>query len=239
MGEEGTTELTQQTTEPGKWIAQLPDDLKGNEELKKYQTLKDFANAHLQTISGMKGMIRLPGKDAKPEDIQSFKKAIGVPEKPDAYTFEPMNLPEGVSLDDNLVTWFKDLAHKAGLSTEQAKQIYGEYVKRTVDTVVAHNKELSDGKVKLEADMKKEWGDNYNEKIALARKVVFEVAPEGFAKFLEDTKLGNHPLMTKFCAKVGDMMSEDKLGGTKGDQTQKVEIKKEIIYDKSPELYSK
>ncbi len=221
----------------GKWRAQLPDDLKENEEMKKYNTLGDLGKAHIQAISGMKGMVRVPGKDAKPEDLQAFRKAVGVPEKPDAYQFDAKQLPEGVKIDDDMVSWFRTVAHKADLNPDQAKILYNSFYDRTVGGIVAQTKALAEGKKKLEDDLKRELGDKYNESIAHARKVVFEIAPEGLAKYLEDTGLGNHPLMTKLFIKVGSMIKEDSVGKTGAGGEKKTLISGEIHYDKSPELY--
>lgn len=60
--------------------------------------------------------VRLPGEDAKPEDIAKYHKAIGVPEKPEGY-LKDFKLANGAVLgeaDLPVVQDFAAYAHKAG-----------------------------------------------------------------------------------------------------------------------------
>lgn len=73
-------------------------ELKGEEATKEMERLKKFgspaevtrssreaASKIQQLTDAQKGLIKLPGKDAKPEEIDAYRKAIGVPDKPEEY----------------------------------------------------------------------------------------------------------------------------------------------------------
>lgn len=68
--------------------------------------------------------MRVPGPDAKPEEVAAFRKALGVPDKPDGYGIKkPDQLPEGVVWDDAKVSKFTELAHKHGIPAAAVKEI--------------------------------------------------------------------------------------------------------------------
>ena len=103
-GEGGTGEGEPQGSQAAtSWMDSLPDDLKGNEDLKAFKDPGEVAKALL---------------DAK-------AKAIEVPDAPDAYQVE---VPEGFPLDQNFMASAKDWAHKAGLSKAQFEAFAKPYV---------------------------------------------------------------------------------------------------------------
>ena len=91
------------------------------------------------------GMIKVPGADAKAEEIAAYRKAIGVPEKPDEYGHA---LPEGVKDDqlnkEQLSAW-KVRLHAQGLSKPQAEAIINEYLKEQFTTQSAMKAEFAKG----------------------------------------------------------------------------------------------
>lgn len=69
--------------------------------------------------------IRIPGKDAKPEEIEAYREKLGVPKSKDDYAFEvPKDLPPELPYDAERATGFKELAHSINLTKEQAKAIH-------------------------------------------------------------------------------------------------------------------
>ena len=50
-----------------------------------------------ELTAAQKGMIKVPGKDAKPEEVAAYRKAMGVPEAPDKYA---VYRPEGFEPTD-------------------------------------------------------------------------------------------------------------------------------------------
>ena len=78
--------------------------------------------------------IRVPGKDAKPEDVDAYLNKLGRPEKADGYDFSvPKDLPETLPYDAERATGFKALAHGLGLTAKQAAGIHDWAVKNAVD----------------------------------------------------------------------------------------------------------
>lgn len=79
--------------------------------------------------------VRLPGKDAKPEDVDAFLSKVLSPyrpEKPEGYEFKlPDGLPEGLPYDKAFADRFKAAAHAAGIPTKAAAALHDFYVKET------------------------------------------------------------------------------------------------------------
>lgn len=80
------------------------------------------------------GSIRIPGKDATPEERDAFLNRLGRPEKSDGYDFAvPKELPPELPYDGERASAFKAHAHKLGLTKEQAAGIHDWYVGTAVE----------------------------------------------------------------------------------------------------------
>ena len=78
--------------------------------------------------------IRVPGKDAKPEDVEAYLNKLGRPETADGYDFTvPKDLPETLPYDAERAPGFKALAHGLGLTAKQAAAIHDWAVGNAVD----------------------------------------------------------------------------------------------------------
>jgi hypothetical protein len=117
--------------------AQIQQDLRGPD---LPGSLNDLAVGYrttakeLATLKANPG-IKIPGPDAKPEEVQAFHKALGVPDNPDGYGIKP---PEG--MPEAEVKAFVAAAHKRGYTktqVEEALTFYQGSVKRALE---AHNK---------------------------------------------------------------------------------------------------
>lgn len=135
--------------------------------------------------------IRVPGKDAKPEDVEAYLNKLGRPEKADGYDFTvPKDLPETLPYDAERATGFKQLAHSLGLTAKQAASIHDWAVKNAVDDFQSYS-----GKTEAEraetakaetAKLEKLWGpldgDQMKTNLAFADKALKDVGGEDALK---------------------------------------------------------
>ncbi len=98
------------------WLGSLPDELKGDATLSRYQSIEELARGHVEAHKVAKSKVVLP-KDGDAESFGRFAASIR-PEKADDYQF---NLPEGQ--DATLADAMKPIFHDAGLHPESAKRI--------------------------------------------------------------------------------------------------------------------
>ena len=133
--------------------------------------------------------------------------AEGVPEE-----YAPPVLPEGVTLDADMVKSFAPVAKEIGLSQEAYQKV--------VDYHIAVQK--AEGE-KVFADFQKQrqtWRqevtsqDGHEQQIALAKKALAsDLVPDSLRELVtgEQAWLGDHPGMIGFLAKVGNLIKEDSL----------------------------
>jgi len=215
------------------WMDQLPDDYKQDEDGKGFATIGDLYKSFKDLKGKAEGAVKVPGEGATEEDVESFYRSIGKPEKPDEYEIKA---PEGLEdLDLNL---FRDLFHKNHLTKKQAEGLFAGYTellsKALEEQVNIAERELEEAKTAL----KTEFGDKYNEEAEYATRALKQFGTEELQKALGD-QVKSNPALFKFLAKIGRALAEDKIilgekGGEKG-----IEATGQLEYEKSPELYRK
>lgn len=192
------------------WIDSLPEDLRGNESLKKFKGIDNLAKSYVELEKHVGGTIKIPQDTAKPEEWDAFYNKIGRPEKPEGYGFvKPENLPAGVEWSDEMAGAFSALAHKNGLTKHQANELIGFWtglVTKQAEGFWTSEK----GMAALETSFNKNE-DQINKVVSSAQRTIKELADDDLVKVLDETGLGNHPAVLKFLAKVGDLFDEDTL----------------------------
>ena len=206
------------------WTADLPDDLK--ETGKRFTSKADAVRA-INDFRKRESQVRVPGKNATPEEIATYQKAIGIPEKPEEYEFS--DLPEGLELTEEVkasrAEWAKSF-QKLGIPKEAAKEI----------SRLANEKSLREIKAQQEADkafakqqedaLHSEWkGEEYDRNKTLANRAFTELASRTGLKIDELTKietkdgrfLMDRAEIVRMFAAIGREMSEGSLGPTLTD----------------------
>lgn len=197
------------TTQAPKWTAQLPTDLKDHEWLNQFGTIGDLGKAALDLKGKADGAIKVPGDDATEEQKAEFRKALGVPEKPEGYELE---VPD--TADQGLVTWYRDTAHHLGLSAAQATSLFQSYNGMVAQKIQAAQEARETA---LAADMeaiKTEWGDNYEANAEVVRRAQEKFGnSDVFKQFLTQHNAENNPVLVRFFFEVGKAMLDDKAAG--------------------------
>lgn len=205
------------------WTADLPDDLK--ETGKRFASKADAVRSIID-LRKRESQVRVPGKDAKPEEIAAYHKAIGVPDKPEAYEFFDA---EGFEVTDEVkaerAEWGKRF-QALGISKDAAKklsQFVTEDQQRSYDNLIASDKKFAE---EQEAALRAEWkGEEYERNKTLANNAFREVANrtglnlEALTKI--ETKDGRLLMdradMVRMFAAIGREMAEGTLGPTLTD----------------------
>jgi hypothetical protein len=124
-------------------------------------------------------VLKMPGKDATPEDWAAFYGQIGRPETPDAYE---LPLPEGDA--GEFVKMAAPMLHKAGLTGEQAKTLATEWnsfvaaEQQKAAAAEAAGIAALDARNKAEkAELDNEWGVRNTENTEMARRAIRQFIP--------------------------------------------------------------
>lgn len=123
--------------------------------------------------------MKLPPKDASPEQWAEFYKAVGAPDTPEAYQ---LPVPEGqdTGFAKTAAEWFKD----AGLLPQQAQALASKWNEFTAAQAAATEAaeaqriaQLDQQNKVQEAALKNEWGQSHDANMELARRAVRQFIP--------------------------------------------------------------
>lgn len=164
--------------------------------LSSYRNLEKFAG-------GSKNLLELPGADADEEALNNFYNKLGRPESPDKYGIQP---PEGA--DNDLVEWFKSAAHKTGLSDKQATSLFDAWNTMSGERLQAMESMQREESEKAITDLKKEWGQAYNQQIDAGKRAVAALGYDENSLNALESKMGTADMLRLF-ATLGSKMGED------------------------------
>lgn len=126
------------------------------------------------------GLVKLPGKDAKEEDIKEFQKAIGWTDKPEEM-LEQIALKDGTVLGDDdkpVLTEFLSAVHGATSASEFASKAANWYFERQEQVAAEMDDADFEFKDQSVQALKEEWGPAFKRRTS-AIASVFATAPGG------------------------------------------------------------
>ena len=161
------------------------------------------------------------GADAGASDAGDGDNSPAVTGAPDAYDTAAWKMPEGVEFDTEGFTAVEPVLRELNLSNDQAGKLMGVYAEKIVPMIEqraaaqmdAAAQELSANLARdLQADPEV-GGAKLKEAQAYAAKGIASAIPDAatraeFSKFLNESGLGNHPLLTRVLASAGRALSE-------------------------------
>lgn len=149
-------------------------------------------------------------EDGKTEDNAKAGDDNADGKAPEAY--EKFSLPEGYEYDEKLAGDFGGVAKELGLSQDKAQKLVDHYIQLTQKAIQVHNErsaQISE-EWKTSAETDKEYGGaKFAENIAVAKKALESFGTPELTKHLNESGLGNHPEIIRFCWKVGKLLSDD------------------------------
>jgi hypothetical protein len=200
------------------WRAALPNEFKEHEFVKTFQKPGDFVKSALEIKTErdslktkVDGAIFKPGEKATDAEVSAYHKAIGVPEKPTDYEFPKA---QGMEHDPKMIEWAQKTFHAAHLPKESAaviSQAWDGFIQGMAKAEVDARKKATD---EATATLKKELGADFDKSIELTRRLLSEKATKEELKHLEDTGLGNDPMLIRLIVKLAKATGQDSaLGG--------------------------
>jgi hypothetical protein len=209
---------------PTDWHSSLPEDLRKDGTLSRYKEPVDAFKALIEANKTIgKGIQPRPDPTtATPEQMNSWRQSQGIPLAPDGYELPAGLLPEAIET-------FRGEFHKLGIPAAAAKQLAERYVSFEQDRL----DRMQAGWVAELGQIRKEWGEPlWNQKFTAATRAIEQAAvesgytPEQLKQFLDSSRLGDHPMMFKIFATVGEKLKED--GWISGDTSAPSDAKQRI-----------
>lgn len=193
------------------WRDNLPDDLKGDKSLATISDIPHLARQYVEAQKYNVGALRMPGANAKPEEIDAFHAKLGRPASPEGYTINTPALPEGIEWDTKLETDFRGVAHRLGLTPTQVQGLVDFEGRRTLGAIQAR----TSGAEATVTALREEMGAGFERNLEVAGRAVRWAGGDDLVAVLNRTGAGNEPAVIKAFVKLGLTLVED--GAISGD----------------------
>ena len=205
------------------WRKQVAgDDEKRLKALERYPDLASYDKAFRDTQTALRdsGRIKVPGKDATPEEIAEFGKTLGVPETPDDYeiTVKP---PEGLEIGEADQAVLKGavakLHAKGGFAATPevanlAHEVYYEMMEEQASQMAAA---AEVAKQSTERNLKTDWGSEFKINMGYANSAIQSYFNADSAEDVlnwvgaDGTRLGDNEAFVRAMTAAGRATSED------------------------------
>lgn len=192
------------------WLADYPEDLRGSKSLQKFKDPQALAQSYLNAE-------RLLGREKIPmpktdEEFMDVYRRLGAPEKAEDYGFSLDGVQDqqlrGIVEKD--LSWFGEVAAKAGLSKKQATMILEGYVSKAGDGMRAYRDneayETQQGLNQLRAEFGVAGAD---QKMTLATRAARHYMSDELFNAVTQSPVGRNPEFIKFLAKLGEEHAEE------------------------------
>jgi hypothetical protein len=195
--------------------------MRGEVAFKDIKDVGGLAKSYL-AAQRLVGMDKIPiPKGDDPKDWDPVFNKLGRPETADKYAFTPPADLKHFKADDEfvkpLVEEFGKTAHALGLTQKQAAGIFAWYAgasDKAMDGGISQSTEATQAAI---GELKKEFGAAFQQKIELGHRAVEYFGGKPLKDFLDETGLGDHPVLVRTFAKMGAELGEDKLVGLGND----------------------
>ena len=219
QGTEGAGEAGDASSESAVWYDSAPDEIKGYiqnkgwddpiKAVQSYKELEKYQGASPDQI------IKLP-KDG--ESMDGVYDKLGRPESADKYELE---LPQDMTVDDGFLGAIKEAAHSSGLNSSQLNGVAKAYLDYSTKVQTEQQQALEQQQTLELENLKKEWGEGFEERAELGRRFIRSNLPEGLDKTQTlsaiEEAIGT-AAMLKLFANSGMGKKEDVLPSSEGDR---------------------
>lgn len=199
---------------PNSFLAGLDADIKDDPSLKVFIDEKgEFSTTklaksyvHAQRKMGEKG-VRVPDERSTPEEWNEFYNKVR-PSELDKYDVN-VKLGENQVLDEATFNAFKEIAHKNGLTANQAAEIAGWFNNTATESQTAglqQRQEAYNAEVK---QLRSDWGEGFEKEFSLAKRALKEFADENTIEYLQKTGLDGDVRLIRLFNKIGHGLMED------------------------------
>ena len=207
----------------------IPESFKEEKSLENFDNMEDLLKSylHAQKMVGA-DKIPVPNKFATDEDWKEVFTRLGAPKSPEDYKYSFKD----DEVDPNQLKTFNETAHRLGLLPKQAEAL----VKYYNDLNKGQSEQLEAQAIvaqeKTEADLKKEFGPQFNKRLDQAKRLAINTLGEDFLNktVLKDgSRLGDNLEVIKAFSNLADKLSEDEIVKGEGSDYQTAkDIEKQI-----------
>ena len=207
----------------------IPESFKEEKSLENFDNMEDLLKSylHAQKMVGA-DKIPVPNKFATDEDWKEVFTRLGAPKSPEDYKYSFKD----DEVDPNQLKTFNETAHKLGLLPKQAEALVKYYNDLNKGQSEQLEAQAIEAQTKTEADLKKEFGPQFNKRLDQAKRLAINTLGEDFLNktVLKDgSRLGDNFEVIKAFSNLADKLSEDEVVKGEGSEYQTAkDIEKQI-----------
>ncbi len=197
---------------PENWKDAIPEDIRGAEVFKLVPDVQTLAKNyfHAQKAIGV-DKIPVPSKHATDDDWKNVYKKLGLPETIDKYEVKPNS--KDADIDQAFFGEFKEVAYNSNILPHQAQKMIDWYVNKSGQMVNEQQGKVQAQSEAAVAELKKEFGAAYDQKITTAKNLLKEVGGDELAGKIAGSYAGSDPNVIKLLVKVADLMKDHPVKG--------------------------
>lgn len=186
------------------WVDRLDEDNRAH-----VSSLKDFKdiNGLVKSYANAKKMVGgdrlpvIPGEESTPEEIQSFREAMGIPHKASGYGIER---PKDV--DEETFGAYMDAFHKSNASPALVSELM-QMRSSEMEAATEAAQAAEDAAIQAEhSALQQEWGFDFDKNVDLARRGAMTLGID-----VENSPLSNSAEFAKAMVNLAQLISEDKI----------------------------
>jgi len=176
-------------------------------------------------------LVRRPDP-ADPASVAAFWQQFGKPSSKDQYDFSGVKFTDGTALDDGFVTFMRDTADRLNLPKEAATEVAAGIIKFMEQADAAEAGERAAAVATQTAELKKEWGNNFEAHKFVAKQGALKVGiSEGEFDAMFETPGGAR--MLEVFRKIGDMSGEGRFVAGSGSANTGMLTRQQALAEKS------
>lgn len=123
--------------------------------------------------------------------------------------YKDLSLPDGAAVDEKEMANYKNLAKELNLTAESAQAILNFEAKRLQAGAAA-------AAAAWQEQVKQEHGDKLPTVMATCARAINQFGGDELRTLLDQTGLGNHPILVRAFYQAGSLLKEDKQAGSSG-----------------------
>jgi hypothetical protein len=194
--------------ESNEFLDDMPEPLKTSKSLAKFRDKAGLAQSYLELEGKLGRSVEIPGKDAKPEAWERYFSRIGRPKTAEDYKLTPF---VGYKQDPVFDAAFRAAAHRKGMSSEAAAELYSTVTQRLVEDQNAREATTIRAREAALVALKQSLGAEYDAKLAQAKANYAGIfSPESQA-ILHELGIEDDPRIAADLARLGALFGADKL----------------------------
>jgi hypothetical protein len=213
------TSIASPTETAFSWKGNLAPDFANSPTMQKFSDDKAGFNEAIKSHLSLEQMlghekVPVPKGDFKqdPEGWARFSKAMGVPDKAEAYGLPDAEIPKEMAGLQFNKQEFAEIAHGLKLTPGQTKELWNVYTGKTKEQYANHLKAYQEQMTQVVNQMRSEWGDAYDTNVELGQMVINKFAADQETQDWVTSRLVNDPRGIKFLARLGEQFAENKIG---------------------------